>query len=153
MPKKRKDWKMPDNKLLHATLVRLKNKGILLIGKSGSGKSDLALRLIENYGAELVADDVVVAEKKENAIYGHAAENLRGLLEVRGIGIISYPYIAETKIDMVVNPVDNTEKIARLPQVQKESILGLEIKKIDLYAKESSAAAKIMAALRLYGEI
>ena len=47
---------------IHATLVKLKNKGILIIGKSGSGKSDLALRLIMDKKAKLVADDRVDIE-------------------------------------------------------------------------------------------
>lgn len=44
---------------IHATLVSLNGKGILLTGKSGSGKSDLALRMIMEYQAQLVADDRV----------------------------------------------------------------------------------------------
>lgn len=139
---------MSDNNLLHSTLIKLGTNGVLLVGKSGSGKSDLALQLIENHGANLVADDMVCLQKKETGVYGHAAENLRGMLEVRGIGIVEYPYIGEAKIDMIVNLVDDAKKIERLPLLQKESILGLEIKKIDLYAKENSATAKIMAALR-----
>jgi serine kinase of HPr protein (carbohydrate metabolism regulator) len=139
---------MPRNDLLHATLVNLAGKGVLLEGKSGSGKSDLALRLIENKGAKLVADDAVTVEKRGSVLYGSAAADLRGMLEVRGVGIVTYPYMEETPIDLVVRLVDDAAKIERLPLAQKESILGLEIKQIDLYARENSAADKIVAALR-----
>lgn len=144
---------MPCKDSLHATLVSLGGKGVLLEGKSGSGKSDLALRLIENKGAKLVADDAVMLEKRGSTVYGRAAENLRGMLEVRGVGIVSYPYLAESAIDLAVNLVDDAAKIERLPQAKKESILGLEIKQIDLYARENSAADKIVAALRCNNNI
>ena len=89
------DLKISDN-MLHATLVQLEQKGILLLGKSGAGKSDLALRLIENKGAVLVADDVVVLQTENGHLYGQAAENLRGMLEVRGIGIVPYPVLEKS---------------------------------------------------------
>jgi len=139
---------MSDNLFLHATLVVLNDCGILLSGKSGSGKSDLALQLIEDKNAALVADDVVYVEKKENEVIGKCAPNLAGMLEVRGLGIVKYPYIKEAKIKLWVNLVDDIKKLQRMPKKQTECILGLEIDKIDLYAKENSALAKIAAALR-----
>lgn len=148
MPKNRKDWKMSDKTCLHATLVKLQSKGILLTGKSGSGKSDLALRLIENKAAELVADDVVEVCRQGDFLYGSAADNLRGMLEVRGVGIVTYPYLKQTPIDLVVHLVDEATAVERLPVAHNELILGLEIKQIDLYAKENSAPDKIVAALR-----
>ncbi len=119
------------------------------MGKSGSGKSDLALRLIENKAAKLVADDVVFVYKKGNVLYGTAAENLHSMLEVRGVGIVTYPYVKQSKIDLAVRLTDDIAKVERFPHKQKELILGLEIKQIDLYAKECSAPDKIAAALRL----
>ncbi len=145
---KRKDWKMLPEDFLHATLIKIKSVGILLMGKSGSGKSDLALRLIENKDAKLVADDIVIISQKGNAVYGAAADNLRGKLEVRGVGIISYPYVKQAKIDLIVHLSENAADIERMPVAHTESILGLEIKQIDLYAKENSAPDKIMAVLR-----
>ena len=55
---------------IHATLISYKNKGILLTGKSGSGKSDLALRMIINNKAKLVADDRVILENIGNKLIG-----------------------------------------------------------------------------------
>ena len=141
---------MSDNTCLHATLVKLQSKGVLLIGKSGSRKSDLALRMIENKAATLVADDAVFISRQGNALYGTAAENLRGMLEVRGVGIVKYPYLKRAKIDLVVRLTENAAAVGRLPVAHSEVILGLEIKQIDLYAKENSAPDKIAAALRLF---
>ena len=69
----------------HATLVTFSGKGVLLRGKSGCGKSDLAFRLIENCKAKLVADDVVDIYAENNVVFGKVCNNLEGLLEVRGI--------------------------------------------------------------------
>lgn len=138
---------MSDN-MLHATLVEVAGKGVLIKGKSQSCKSDLALRLIENKNAKLVADDVVILEKQNNAIIGYAPDNIAGLLEVFGIGIIKMPYLEKCRIDLIVNTKDKSENIERMPKEKKDVIFGLAIKQIDLYVKENSATEKIMAVLK-----
>jgi serine kinase of HPr protein (carbohydrate metabolism regulator) len=75
--------------------------GLLLLGESGSGKSDLALRLIER-GAVLVADDRVELWVRAGRLFGRAPANLAGLLEVRGAGILRLPYAAEATISLVL---------------------------------------------------
>lgn len=144
---------MVERKIIHATLVQLGGKGILLTGKSGSGKSDLALRLIENKAAKLVADDIVEIFEQNGKILGNAPKNMRGLLEVRGVGIVKYPCLKNAQIDMVVYLKDKPENVERMPIIAKDIILGLEINKIDLYAKENSAPEKIAAALRKFGQV
>lgn len=136
-------------KIIHASLVNLDGCGILLEGKSGSGKSDLALRLIEDKGAVLVADDAVEVFEREGRLYGRVPQNIKGLLEVRGVGIVNYPFMPESSVDLAVNLLQT--RPVRLPEPCKEAIFGLEIIKIDLYALESSAPAKIIAALRAHG--
>lgn len=133
---------------MHATAVAIGDYGVLLTGKSGSGKSDLALRLIETKNAVLVADDAVRVERKGQKLYARAAENVAGLLEVRGVGLVKYPYVAETPVDLCVNLTENAADVERLPEKRTGDILGLEIKQIDLYAKENSAPEKVMAAIR-----
>lgn len=139
---------MSDSQLLHATAIMIDNCGVLLLGKSGSGKSDLALRLIENNKAVLIADDVVKVEKKEQKIYVCCVDNIAGLLEVRGVGLVEYPYIDSAEVKLCVNLADNAKSVERLPEKRTETILGLEIAQIDLYAKESSAPEKVLAAIR-----
>lgn len=139
---------MSDN-LIHATLVKLDGYGVLLTGKSAVGKSDLALRLIENKNAHLVADDVVELQKDGDNILGRAPQNLRGLLEVRGVGVVCYPYVEEAKISLIIRLKNEAIQVERMPKKQYENILGLEIPQIDLYAKENSAPDKIMVALKV----
>lgn len=143
---------MSNNNLIHATLVSIGKYGVLLKGKSSSGKSDLALRLIESGRARLVADDIVEIFAKKGKVYGTSPENLRGLLEVRGVGIIKYPYVCRKTVDLSVNLVLQPQNIERMPRECSEKILGLEIPQIDLYAMENSAPQKIFAALRLICE-
>lgn len=135
--------------LLHGDLVEIDGYGVLLTGKSGVGKSDLALRLIENKNAILVADDMVRLAIRENKIYGSAPDNIKGLLEVRGVGILKYKYKDENCVDLIVNLREDVSQIDRMPKKQRQNILGVEIVQIDLYAKESSAPDKVMTVLRM----
>lgn len=98
---------MSETQIIHATLVDFNGKGILLRGKSKSGKSDLALRLIARKGAKLVADDMVILRSEKGYVIGQAPENLRGLLEVRGIGIIRLPYVTESRIYLLADLIDD----------------------------------------------
>jgi HPr kinase/phosphorylase len=76
--------------LVHGTCVALKGRGVLLLGDSGAGKSDLALRLIHD-GARLVADDRVVLTMKQGKLIASAPTSIAGLIEVRGLGIVKLP--------------------------------------------------------------
>lgn len=138
---------MSDEVIIHATLVSIDGYGVLLQGKSGSGKSDLALRLIENKKAVLVADDEVVISIRNGKIVGKAPENLKGLLEIRGVGICKYPSKQEEIVNYVIQLKDDPSMIERMPKNNAEIIFGVEIQRFDLYAKESSAPDKIMAIL------
>lgn len=70
---------------VHASCVAIGGRGVLLVGPSGSGKSDLALRLIDG-GAELVADDRVALRLADGRPVADAPPALAGLLEIREIG-------------------------------------------------------------------
>lgn len=132
---------------IHATCVRLNKKGILILGQSGSGKSDLALRLIMRFGAKLVADDRVDISLEKGAVSAAASEILKGLLEARGIGILKFPPIKKTKIDLVINL--KTEKIERLPEQKFYCLFEKNIPMFDLNPFEVSAAEKVVAMLSL----
>jgi len=81
---------------LHASCVAREGAGILLLGRSGSGKSDLALRLLGR-GFTLVADDRVVV--RDGIVRPVPA--LAGLLEVRGLGILRLPHVAEVRLNLI----------------------------------------------------
>lgn len=77
---------------IHASAVAINGHGILLLGKSGSGKSDLALRLIDR-GAMLVCDDYCFVRPANGAPAICAVPTIAGKIEVRGIGIVEMPYV------------------------------------------------------------
>lgn len=133
---------------MHASFVLWRNKGILFRGKSGSGKSELALKFIENKNAVLVADDVVALKTRQNKLWGYAPENIRGLLEIRNVGISRYEFAAEAEVSLLVNLVQYKENLDRLPKNKTENILGVEIPAIDLYANDTTILEKIIVKLR-----
>ena len=135
------------SRLHHASCVVFEGVGILLRGPSGAGKSDLALRLIEA-GANLVADDQVALTPKGNRLMAQAPEALAGLLEVRGLGILTLPNLPEASIGLLVDLAPNTN-IARLPNLVETVIDGVGIAALTLAPFESSAVAKLRMAAQL----
>lgn len=130
---------------VHGTTVAVEGRGVLLRGPSGSGKSDLALRLIDG-GGTLVADDRTIVEQQGAQLYARAPETLRGLLEVRGVGIVrisSQPTVAlALLVDLGAPPV-------RLPEAETATLLDVSLPLLRLSAFESSASAKIRLAVRI----
>ena len=130
---------------IHATLISVNGKGVLLKGESGCGKSDLALRFIKSENAKLVADDRVDIYALGNKVVGKAPSILKGKLEVRNIGIIEdLEIIDEADVFLCVELVKNRENLERLPQDEFEVILDKKIPKIKLYAFDCSTICKIL---------
>ena len=129
---------------IHATLVSYQNKGILIIGKSGSGKSDLALRMIMGYNAQLVADDRVILENDKNTLLGYAPDILANKLEVRGLGITEIPALRKEKILLCVELCEDRKDVERLPELEYIDFLGISIAKIKLYPFDCSTIYKIL---------
>ena len=108
---------------IHATCVNINSKGVLLLGDSGFGKSDIALRLITMFSAKLVSDDRVDITNDTGIIKAYAPELLKGLLEVRGVGIINVDFIKETKVDLVV--ILTKDKIESIVATQRSKDISL----------------------------
>ena len=131
-------------KRIHSTSVVIDDNGVLILGDSGSGKSDLALRLIDN-GATLISDDISICRKNSNNIYLYCPPEIKGLLEVREIGIITVPFVERIKLRLVVNLKSNNNE--RFPKDNSFRILGIKIPLISIEGKNSSAVAKIKVKL------
>ena len=82
---------------IHASCVAIGSAGVLLLGPSGAGKSDMALRLIDD-GATLVADDRTILFIDKGAWWAKPPTTIRGLIEIRGVGIVKMPVRARVKI-------------------------------------------------------
>lgn len=134
--------------LIHATCVAVAGIGVLLWGPSGSGKSDLALRLIDD-GAELVGDDYCSFEQRDKALYAAPQQNIAGLLEVRGLGIIRLPYRPEALVRVVIELLPADQDPERLPSPQTTTICGVSLPVIPLNPFQMSSMAKVRLAVRL----
>ena len=92
-------------KTIHGTLVRMMSRGILLTGKSGSGKSSLALSLMFE-GARLISDDIVEIYTTQDGIRGKAPKKLEGLIEIKGVGIVDALSVFGPSFIMVESSID-----------------------------------------------
>jgi len=136
-----------DDKNVHATTVDVNGNGVLIFGASGSGKSDLALRLIENKNAVLVSDDQTNLENKDGDLIASAPKTIEGLLEVRGMGIVSVPVKEKTRVKLIVF-ASLKEEIERYPSNSFFKIKDVEIKSMKLDLLEPSAPDKIVLKLK-----
>lgn len=113
---------MTTKDLLHASCVALgADRGLLLIGTSGAGKSALALQLMA-LGAELVADDRTEVTAIDGGLYASSPPTISGLIEARGIGILTSPALPRAKLALAVD-LGQTEH-DRLPPFRSVTILG-----------------------------
>ncbi len=133
---------------LHATTVAKDGRAVLISGRSGSGKSDLALRLLDR-GFVLVSDDQTYLKVANGKLVAAAPPTIRGKLEVRGIGIVEVESIDDVAVCLVV---DLASEIERLPEDGRERlILGAKIPSVSIDAQAASAPAKVEIALDLLG--
>ena len=136
--------------LIHASCVALEGKAVLLRGAPGAGKSDLALRLIEG-GARLVADDQVALASSGETLFAAPPASIAGLLEVRGIGIVSMEFATQCPVHLVVDLVQ-PDAVERMPEAATVELCGHRIAYASLVPFEASAPAKVRLALANAGE-
>lgn len=138
---------------LHATAIAVDGRGVLIRGPSGAGKSDLALRCLTlatrpllPASVELIADDRVVVRRDGNDVLISAPDPLTGRLEVRGFGILTFPYLAEARLALVVDLVAR-EFLERLPEAGGTAdIEGRAIPRLALHAFDHTAPVKLLLA-------
>ena len=142
---------------LHATCVAFARFGVLIRGPSGSGKSSLALRLIDapGYGtgpnslkAKLVADDQVLVQRQGLFLSASTPAALSGRLEIRGLGIVILDHRKTVTLHLVVDLVP-VKTIPHMPEVAETRVelLGVVLPRLYLDAHTADAAAKLRAAV------
>jgi serine kinase of HPr protein (carbohydrate metabolism regulator) len=137
---------------VHATSVALRSRSqwraVLLRGPSGSGKSDLALRLIEA-GGRLVSDDQTHLARRGRSLVATPPPALAGRIEARGVGIVRLQrnqLLARAGVALLVDLVPPV-RIERLPEPQAETLLDITLPRLDLAPFEGSAVQKLWLAL------
>lgn len=133
---------------LHATCIAIDGRGVLLLGDSGAGKSDLALRLIDR-GAVLVSDDYCRCTPDGGRLIAAAPETIAGRMEVRHIGIVVMPHLAQVPVALAIRLGD---KPPRMPDGTDALHIGdIAIPLVLLDAREASAPIKAELALARFG--
>ena len=136
--------------LVHASCVSIGDAGVLLRGAPGSGKSDLALRLIDG-GGVLVADDQVSLSRDGPRLVATPPAELDGLLEVRGLGIVNAPARHRVALALIVDlRPDGADQ--RLPVPDHCGLQGIELPRLVIAPQHASAAAIIRLAVRTLSE-
>lgn len=129
-----------NSQTLAATCVAIQGSGVLLLGKSGAGKSDLALRLIDR-GAKLVADDQVILTHDNGKITLSSPPTINGLLEVRDLGIFRFREVSHAPLALVIQ-LSERGAVERLPHPDSYECLGNLIPQILLYPFDASSVIK-----------
>ncbi|MBW0144966.1 HPr kinase/phosphorylase [Sphingomicrobium clamense] len=132
---------------VHATTVCRSGRAVMLAGPSGSGKSDLALQLIDR-DFKLVADDQTLLSVDEGRVIATAPPSISGKMEVRGLGIVELPVKENVPVCLFVSLGEQPE---RLPEGETESFFGIEIPRIRLAGSSPSAAIRVDMALDRLG--
>ena len=133
---------------LHASTVALDGRAVMISGPSGSGKSDLALRLLDR-GFTLVSDDQTIVRKDGGRVLASAPPTIRGKLEIRGVGIVDMDCIDDVPLALVV---ELTSDIQRLPDDSRDRlVLDVRVPLISVDAMTASAPSKVAIALDRLG--
>jgi serine kinase of HPr protein (carbohydrate metabolism regulator) len=143
---------------IHASAVVIDGKGILILGKSGSGKSELALDLLDQaalrgLSGRLIGDDRIVLTQKEFGVFASAPSSLAGLIEVRGSGIHKIDHVKEARLFLAVRLVPPSEAV-RMPEDGNHEIApGISLPCLVLPQGNFSALRVILARLGHYGGV
>lgn len=131
---------------IQATAISYQEKGILIQGVPGVGKTSLALRLIEN-GAVLLGDDLVKIFIRKGQLYCQGKKKLKGVVEIRGLGLIKGFKVAPPVPVLCVIQL-HKKSVERLPKSKKISLLGKKIPVFDFYACETNDI-QVLYAIRI----
>ena len=133
---------------LHASCVASNGRAVLIVGPSGSGKSDLALRMLDR-GFSLVSDDRTVVQKEGARLIASAPATIRGKLEIRGIGIVDIESIDDVPVALIV---ELSTDLQRMPDDGRErQIMGAAVPLVNVDAMTASAPSKVSVALDRLG--
>lgn len=130
---------------VHASCCAWNGLAVLLRGAPGSGKSDLALRLVDS-GFDLVADDRVDLAGGATGVTASPPQALAGLIEVRGLGILDLGAHVTATLGLLVD-LAPAAAIERMPDPAADEILGVRLPVIQLDPSAPSAVARLRLAL------
>ena len=133
--------------LPNVSCVAMRGRAILVMGPPGSGKSSLALALLDR-GGTLVGDDGVTLALEDGRVIASPPPNTEGLIEIRNVGLLDVP----TTTGPVALLVNLTTEAERLPLGHVEAmLLGQPVPQVDLYPDTPALPLRAEAALEMFG--
>lgn len=129
---------------MHATAVLLGDRGVLVAGPSGAGKTALALSLIDKMRSagrfsRLVSDDQVFLSAHGERLLCHAPRTIAGLAEIRGLGPCPVDHEGAAVVDLLVRLAPESE-VLRFAEAESELVLGCSVARLVLAEREIVAA-------------
>jgi len=134
--------------VFQATCVAVEGRGVLIEGPPGSGKSSLALGLVDR-GGVLVGDDGVVLEPEGDVLFAAPHPKTRGLLEVRNLGLVGMPVCERAAVALLIELDPGAPRFIDEPE--GATLGGIRIPLIRLWPGSEALVLKAELALRLYG--
>ncbi|MEY4720851.1 MAG: hypothetical protein RIQ46_576 [Pseudomonadota bacterium] len=136
------------SRALQATCVSLKGRGLLITGQPGSGKSSLALALIDR-GAQLVGDDSLLVEPRDGHLWAMPHPETRGLVEVRNLGLLPMPVLDGVAVALAIRLDKAAPRYAEGPEVLE--LQGIRLPLARLWPGGPVLPLKAELALRHWG--
>jgi serine kinase of HPr protein (carbohydrate metabolism regulator) len=133
---------------LHCSTVAIGGRAVMIEGRSGSGKSDLALRLIDR-GARLVSDDYTIARRQGKVLLASPPPNIAGQMEVRGIGLVDVEHVSDVPVCLIVQLFDVVDRMPPVPE--KRVVAGVSVPVMKIAPMENSAPIKVELAVKAFG--
>lgn len=139
--------------LVHGTCISVGGVGVLLRGPSGSGKSDLALRLLNRKDLDvlLVADDQVMIDKRRDSLWAAAPDEISRKMEVRGVGLVTVNNATEVQLRLILD-LCSVDSVPRLPREDRCTINGVTLPRYLCASLEASAPDKVALLVRSLNE-
>ena len=131
-----------------ASAVAIGGRALLIEGPPGSGKSSLALALIDR-GAVLIGDDGVMLEARDGRLIAHPHPNTRGLLEVRGLGLLTFPVCEAAPVALVLRL--DSESPRFVEAAERTERLGIALPTLGLWPDSPVLALRAELALARFG--
>jgi len=132
---------------VHGTSFVFEGVGVLVMGDSGSGKSDLALQMMDR-GGKLIADDYTEVTAVDGQLQLRAPKVTEGLMEIRGLGLVTIESrVATANLGLLVQ-LAGREQLDRLPEHYYETFMTQNVALLRLSIEEASCAAKLAMACK-----
>lgn len=132
----------------HASCVAIQGRAVLIEGGPGSGKSSLALALIDR-GAKLIGDDGILLHSVGDRLLAASHPNIHGLLEVRNLGVLHFPVVEDQPVALAIRLDAQAPRF--IETAETLTLAGHDLPLVRLWPDSANLALKAELALNTYG--